>query len=113
MDQMSPSMKRFLDNCLDCHRICTETVAHVLHGCGHHTESTHLVALLDCAQMCGLSADFMSRRSPHHSHVCRECAEICNACATLCEAHPDADGQMKRCADACRRCAKTCAEMGS
>ena len=112
MDKMSNLMRQCLENCQDCHRICTETVAHVLHGGGHHAESKHLVALLDCAQMCGLSVDFMARQSPHHTHICRECAEICSDCATLCETHSDADGQMKRCADACRRCANTCEEMG-
>ena len=110
MDQNQ--MSQCVTNCLECHRICTETVAHVLHGNGHHSEAQHLTALLDCAQICALSADFMTRGSPHHSHVCAECAEICNACAALCEAHPDPDGQMKRCAEACRRCSQSCGQMG-
>lgn len=110
--QMNQAMQQCITNCLECHRICTETVAHVLHGSGQHSEPQHLTALLDCAQICALSADFMSRRSPHHEHVCAECAEICNACAALCEGHPDPDGQMKRCAEACRRCAQSCQQMG-
>lgn len=113
MDTPSSSMSECITKCLDCHRICTETVAHLLHGDGHHSETKHLVALLDCAQMCALSADFMARRSPHHEHICPECAEICKACATLCEEHADADGQMKRCAEACRRCAASCESMAS
>lgn len=112
MNQTSESMQQCISNCLECHRVCTETVAHLLHGGGHHSESKHLIALLDCAQMCALCADFMTRRSPHHVHVCPECAEICNACAELCEEHTDADGQMRRCAEACRRCAASCAAMG-
>lgn len=111
MDQMSQTMEQCIEDCLACHRICTETVAHVLHGGGKHSEAKHLVALLDCAQMCALSADFMARRSPHHAHVCEECAEICEACASLCESHQDDDGQMSRCADACRRCAQSCKAM--
>jgi hypothetical protein len=112
MNEPSESMQQCISNCLECHRICTETVAHLLHGGGHHSESKHLIELLDCSQMCALSADFMTRRSPHHTHVCPECAEICNACATLCEEHIDTDGQMRRCAEACRRCATSCAAMG-
>jgi len=112
MDQTSASMQECIANCTECHRICTETVARLLHGGGHHSEAKHLTALLDCAQMCALCADFMTRRSPHHGHVCPECAEICHACATLCEAHTDSDGQMRRCAEACRRCATSCAAMG-
>lgn len=99
--------------CLECHQICTATVAHVLHNGGNHSETKHLIALLDCAQFCALSADFMSRLSPHHHHISKECAEICNACADMCEAHEDPDGQMKRCAEACRRCAESCAGMSA
>lgn len=103
-----------MEACMNTHRLCTETATHVLHGGGKggHNETEHLTALLDCAQMSITSVDFMARRSPHHSHVCAECAEICEACAKLCEAHPDQDGQMKGCAEACRRSAETCRAMG-
>lgn len=109
--QMNQKMQECIANCMECHRICTETMAHVIHGGHVHSEAKHLVALLDCAQMCALHADFMARRSPHHAHLSKECAEICNACASLCEEHPDADGKMKECAQACRRSAETCAAM--
>lgn len=111
--QAGQSMQQCITECLECHRICAETVAHVLHGGGAHSETEHLVALLDCAQICATSADFMARRSPHHDHLCAECAEICDSCAALCESHKDPDGQMKRCAEACRRCSQSCRQMGS
>ena len=104
-------MQQCIRNCLECHRVCTVTIAHVLHGGHSDDEAPHLVALLDCAQMCLLHADFMARNSPHQSHVAKECAEICTACAVLCEAHPDPDGQMKACAQTCRECAESCATM--
>ncbi|VTV17831.1 MULTISPECIES: four-helix bundle copper-binding protein [unclassified Variovorax] len=100
-----------IKDCLECHQICTETVAHVLHGGAGHSEPKHLVALLDCSQICLVCADFAIRQSPHHTHLCSECAEICKLCAELCEAHQDADGQMKRCGEACRRCAASCEKM--
>lgn len=109
--RMNPALQQCITDCLDCHRICTEAVPHVLHGIGEHSEAEHLIAMLDCAQICALSADFMSRGSPHHAHVCGECAEICTACAALCDAHADPDSTMKRCAEACRRCAASCAAM--
>jgi hypothetical protein len=104
-------MSSCIQDCLDCHRSCTETVAHILHGVTQHSEKDHLVALLDCAQICITAADFMARQSPHHEHLCRECAEICRACAKLCEAHEDPDGKMKATAEACRRCAEGCDKM--
>lgn len=104
-------MQECIANCMECHRACTETAAHVLHGGHPHSEAKHLVALLDCAQMCVLHADFMARRSPHAAHLAKECAEICNACAALCEEHSDPDGKMKQCAEVCRKCAATCERM--
>ncbi|MGI4849763.1 MAG: four-helix bundle copper-binding protein [Janthinobacterium lividum] len=109
--QLSAEMQQCLANCLECHRFCTETVTHVLHGGHVHSEARHLVALLDCAQMCLVHADFMTRRSPHAAHIARECAEICGACAALCEEHADPDGEMARCAAACRKCEASCSAM--
>jgi hypothetical protein len=108
---LSPEMQQCLDNCMACHRLCTETAAHVLHGGHVHSEAKHLVALLDCAQICLTHADFMVRRSPHHAHLAGECAEICSACAALCEEHEDPDGEMAACAKACRACAESCSKM--
>ena len=105
------TMQECVKICLECHRLCTSTIAHVLHGGHSHDEAPHLIALLDCAQMCLLHADFMSRSSPHQHHVTKECAEICTACAVLCEAQPNLDGQMKECARVCRECAKSCETM--
>lgn len=108
---LNEKMEEYLAACLECHRICTATAAHVMHGDSHHSEVLHLVSLLDCAQICLVHADFMARRSPHHSHLARECAEICISCATFCEAHSDADGMMTECAKACRACADSCTDM--
>lgn len=69
--------------CLDCHRACTEAVTNLLHGriSPGYDESVHLVVLLDCAHICVVCADFMTRGSVHHKHVCRVCDEICEGCA--------------------------------
>ena len=75
---------------------------------GKHVEPTHFKLMLDCAQICITSADFMARQSAHHTHICAECAEICNACADSCEQV----GDMDTCVQACRKCAQTCGAMG-
>ena len=106
----SAYMQTCIDNCADCHRVCLETVAHCLRKGGRHADAEHLTLLLDCAQICTTSADFMMRGSERHSLTCGVCAKICTACAEACEAMGD-DAQMKACAEACRRCAESCREM--
>lgn len=109
--EVTPEMRQCLENCIACHLLCIETMAHVMHGGHVHSEVTHLTALQDCAQICMLHADFMMRRSPHQAQIAEECADICDRCARLCEEHQDRDGEMKRCGEACRKCQISCAMM--
>ena len=96
-------------NCTHCHQTCVTAAAEWQGGEGG--ERTRLLRLiLDCAEICQTSADFMLRRSDLHPLVCALCAEICRRCADACariEGEP-----MQGCAEACRRCAKSCEEMG-
>ncbi len=101
-----------IKTCLECHRVCLATIAHCLGKGGRHAELAHIRIMQDCAQICLVAADFMTRSSPHHPHLCAECAEICRQCERSCAEHPDADDAMRRCAEICRRCAEECAAMG-
>ena len=66
--------------------------------------------LLDCAELCQVSADFMLRGSPFHTVTCAACAELCRACEEACRAVGD-DEQMAHCADVCAACAESCTRM--
>ncbi len=110
--QTSSEMQHCIQNCQECHRICLETVTHCLQVGGPHAEASHIRLLLDCAQVCQTSADFMLRVSEFHPRVCDICAEVCERCAQDCERFGD-DPMMQRCAEACRRCAESCRRMAS
>lgn len=103
------SMQRCIEDCLVCYRVCVETSAHCLHKGGDHAEPRHLQLMLDCAEICRTSADFMLRGSNLAARLCELCAETCEACAEDCERFKDEE--MKRCAEICRRCAVSCREM--
>jgi hypothetical protein len=103
-------MQECIKNCTDCHKICLETLAYCQRQGGKHAAEAHLRILLDCAQVCQVSADFMTRGSTLHSRACGLCAEACEDCAKSCERFPG-DAKMKACAAVCRRCAKTCRTM--
>lgn len=107
---MSAHMQQCVDDCLECHSVCLETVNHCLEMGGKHAEPGHIRLMLDCAEICQTSANFMLRQSPMHGRTCGLCAEVCLACAEDCERFPD-DPQMMACADACRQCALSCQEM--
>jgi hypothetical protein len=67
--------------------------------------------MMDCAEICRISADFMLRGSEMSKEVCELCADICEECATSCESFGQDDSQMVDCANACRACAASCREM--
>jgi hypothetical protein len=108
--QMSQEMQRCLQNCTNCHMTCLQTSAYCLSKGGKHAEPAHIRLLLDCADICRTSADFMLRGSQYHNRVCGTCAEVCSACAKDCEQMGD-DQTMQACADMCRRCADSCRQM--
>jgi hypothetical protein len=107
---MGTQMQECIQACTTCHGICLETITHCLQKGGRHAEPGHIRLLMDCAQICQTSADFMLRGSDFHTSTCGLCAEICERCAASCDQFGD-DEMMKRCADACRMCAQSCREM--
>ncbi len=106
-----PGMDECIAACMECRRACIETAARCLTLGGKHAFREHQVLLLDCADICGLAADFMSRGSPSHAQACGVCAQICAACAAHCEQMIDGDQMMRACADMCRRCGDRCTRM--
>jgi hypothetical protein len=72
---------RCIARCLECYRVCVETLRHSLERGGPHTKATHIRLLLDCIDICRLSADFMLRVSDFHVRICGVCAEVCQRCA--------------------------------
>ncbi len=105
----SEAMQECVDACLSCASVCTETLRHCLTMGGAHSEVGHITSMLDCAEICQTSANFMLRQSDSHSMTCGVCASVCRACEESCRA---LDGEeMKRCADECARCAESCEKM--
>jgi hypothetical protein len=108
--QTARSIEQCIENCVRCHRICLETAARHLREEGP-IEPAHLRLLLDCAEICQTSANFMIRGSDLHAHTCGTCAEVCERCAEDCEQMGADDAHLKQCAEVCRRCAEGCRHM--
>lgn len=108
--KIKPEVQQCIDNCLECHSICMETITYCLEKGGKHAEANHIRLLQDCAQICQTSADFMIRVSDIHPQTCGVCAEVCERCAKSCEQF-EGDAVMRRCAEMCHRCADSCRKM--
>jgi hypothetical protein len=106
---ITDEMRRCIESCAECHAVCIETLAHCIELGGDHVRPEQVRLLLDCAQICATSADFMSRGSDLHGYTCAACAAACERCASDCERFDD--DFMKRCAEVCRRCAESCRRM--
>ena len=104
----SEQMLLCIQNCQDCHRACLQTLTYCMQQGGRHARPDHLRLLMDCAEICLVSANFMLRASDLHAHTCAACAEVCRRCAADCAQMGD-DTRMKALADTCRHCADSCA----
>jgi len=104
----SSMMRDAIKACLDCHSRCIQTAMNFcLERGGRHVEQEHFRLMLNCAEICQTSANFMLSGSPLHGRVCAVCAEVCEACAKSCEQV----GEMRECVEECKRCAKSCRSM--
>ncbi|HEY0867254.1 MAG TPA: four-helix bundle copper-binding protein [Fimbriimonas sp.] len=104
-------MQQCIRDCEDCHMICMRTVQHCLTMGGDHATPDHIGMMLDCADACRTSADFMLRNSPNHMLMCSLCAQICDQCAMDCEHLANGDPMMQECAAKCRQCMESCRKM--
>lgn len=106
-------MKHCIQLCQDCHALCIQLIGHCLQLGGRHAAPDHIRLLMDCAQMCTITADYMARGSSFHDRTCGLCSEICRLCAESCEQVQGEDQLVKQCAEMCRRCAESCKRMAS
>ncbi len=110
MGTMTAEMQACIQACLDCHVTCLrEAMNHCLTQGGKHTEPAHFRLMMNCAELCQTSANFMLSSSDWHGAVCGVCADVCDACARSCEAV----GDMDECVAACRACSESCRQMAA
>ncbi len=110
-EMITPEMRECIQMCLECERICTETITHCLTMGGEHASATHIGLLMDCVDICHVSARYMLRGSSRHVDTCELCSTVCRACSDECSRMAGGDETMRQCADVCNRCAEHCRHM--
>jgi hypothetical protein len=119
MHQDNRQLTKHYENCIaacwSCARICN-TCSDDMIGMDPQGHDMDLMARCtrlcrECADVCSLSAQWMSRLSPLTEEMCRFCARVCDECAELCERHAAHHALCGPCGEECRRCASMCREM--
>jgi hypothetical protein len=105
-------LQHCIEECLNCHAVCTMTAQYCLSEGEEYADVNLVGVLLDCAEICQTSANFMLRGSPHHVITCAACAELCRACEEACRSI-SGDERMTHCAEICAACAESCERMAS
>ena len=101
-------MQRCIDACIECHRTCLQmAMGDCIRTDGNHAEPELIRLMLNCAELCQTTANFMISDSPVHGIACNACAQVCDACTQSCE---EVSG-MEECVRACRYCAESCEQM--
>lgn len=86
-----------------CAGACNESFAGCLQAGGEHATADHLQYILDCAEACRLSAEFMQRHSPNYMDAVSLCASVARSCA-----HNMRSLQDNELAELCERTATAC-----
>ena len=108
MNQISEQTRDCIEACLECQAVClTMAMTECLELGGDHVRPQHFRLMMDCVQMCDVTADLMAHKSQFHRQTCALCAEVCETCAEDCETLSG----MEECVAACRVCAAACRSM--
>jgi hypothetical protein len=104
------SMQACIEACTYCHQVCLQTAMnYCLNTGGRHVEAEHFRMMMNCAEICQMSANFQLGNSQFSPQVCAICADVCTACAADCRNI----GNMEECVEACEQCAESCRQMAS
>jgi hypothetical protein len=90
----------------DCVAECNRCMAECLNEADVSMMARCIELDTDCAEICALTAGFLSRNSESGDTLLALCGEICQACGDECAKH-DAEHCI-RCAAVCHDCAEAC-----
>ena len=116
---MGQAVQQCINACFACVAICDRCADDMIgmdgdHHMDHKDRDLMQVCIRlcqDCADICALSARWMSRLSSSADLVYRLCGDICDHCAEICERHAPHHALCSECAAECRRCAELCREL--
>lgn len=103
------SDQKCIDACNICAQACYECFRACLNESDIEVRANCIAILIECAQMCQMSAAHMAMEGQFAKEHCGVCAAICNKCADECSMF--ADNHCVECAQICKDCASECEMM--
>ncbi|WP_353893090.1 four-helix bundle copper-binding protein [Proteinivorax hydrogeniformans] len=105
-----PTSPTNMDSCIEillkCARACEESFDMSLQQPDIRERADCLKILTDCAEMCAMTARFMSRNSEFNKELCYLTMDVCQTCAEECNRFKDQHSQ--GCAEICLQCIDEC-----
>lgn len=90
----------------DCEATCEHMINHIKRMKDSQIRIKQSMLLRDCADICGLTANYIARDAIFKRHAAILCADICDACGKECDRFPDQES--RHCAQICFHCAMKC-----
>ena len=104
---------KHFETCIDACNKCVTACEHCAASCLREPDINMMVRCIEldreCADMCTLAIQLMSRGSDYAAKFCALCAEICQTCGDECAKHKAEHCQ--QCAKVCHACAQECRKM--
>lgn len=105
MEQM---FQNCITSCEKCQAACLRAITQGLETGGEYSRLEHIRLLLDCAESCQVSANFLLRGSPSAGYFCSVGARLCDRYV---RDYKRLSG-LEACVAACEKAAALCRQMG-
>jgi hypothetical protein len=109
MNMDTTSAQACIDVCLKCAQACNKCFKQCLEDTNINEKKEALALLVDCAEICYVTAVYMTRDNSFSPQLAASCAELCEKCANVCSTYEDL--HCKASVEACRQCAEECRKL--
>jgi triphosphoribosyl-dephospho-CoA synthetase len=109
LDYSAANLQPCINACIICAKACNKCFKECLEKDNLNELKEALSILVDCAEICYVTAVYMSKDNTFSEELSNSCAELCEKCASICERYEDLSCQDT--VAACKRCAEVCKEL--
>lgn len=103
------SVEACIEACMSCAQTCNKCFKACLEKDNINEMKEALCILVDCAELCYVTAACLSQDDMYYHDLCASCAELCEKCAEVCREYEDL--HCKSCVDAAILCAELCRKL--